>query len=412
MMDLRGENPERRIAQDLAVATGKPALTDLLATIVDVNNNVTNRGSTQVFAPMLWKGGAGAGGGGGAQQAAASRFPEGQVNGAQVTGFCHVVFSWDNLFENVLPEYVERVDLVLGSPRVNFTLRIDSGSVVNVGWGDLHSGTLDRFRRTASVSAGQEMTLTARRRRRAAPRAGCVAAAWMQPGGVTDPSEDVHPPPTRRCTRPTSCTRRSSPPTRPTSSSVRPSSAPRASPCSCSNETKWSRLSIGAAAPAASRRHLLDPRLVLPPLRLLRRHHAPPHPRPHPALRRAARAGRPQPQAPGLPRHGAPRHRLRPPAPRGASVCAPALRCGCSVRANPLPDATTQVSNELHVPAAAIIGAASLLGARGPLSEEQRDVLPIVSEGATQARKRAGPRARPPAAGSPSGVLSSPRCVS
>lgn len=42
------------------------------------------------------------------------------------------------------------------------------------------------------------------------------------------------------------------------------------------------------------------------------------------------------------------------------------------------------MSHEVRTPAAAIITAAGLLQSRGPLSEEQQDVLPIVSEGATQ----------------------------
>lgn len=154
MADQRN-NTERRIAQDIITASGAPACSDLTLSVRSVHAcmnapqtvlplflclsafashpanakrtarpqapdqqlNVSARASSQFLAPMLWT------------DPSALEAPQ------RITGFAFVTFSWDTVFRSAVPSFVERIDVVLSSPRATFTLRIDSGEVESVGWG-------------------------------------------------------------------------------------------------------------------------------------------------------------------------------------------------------------------------------------------------------------------------------------
>lgn len=117
----------------------------------DQTNNASARASSQFLAPMLW-----------------TDLADSPDSPQRITGFAFVTFSWDTVFSSAVPSFVERLDVVLSSPRASFTMRVDRGAVENVGWGDLHSGTLDRYKRTTTIKAGNTFRVDVRSR--AAPR--------------------------------------------------------------------------------------------------------------------------------------------------------------------------------------------------------------------------------------------------
>ena len=55
------------------------------------------------------------------------------------------VFSWDTLFQSSLPDYMPRIDCVLQSATVTYTIAIDGGTVSIVGKADLHNNAYTAF---------------------------------------------------------------------------------------------------------------------------------------------------------------------------------------------------------------------------------------------------------------------------
>ena len=55
------------------------------------------------------------------------------------------VFSWDTLFQSSLPNYMPRIDCVLQSATVTYTIAIDSGTVSIVGKADMHDNAYTAY---------------------------------------------------------------------------------------------------------------------------------------------------------------------------------------------------------------------------------------------------------------------------
>lgn len=78
-------------------------------------------------------------------------FPVGPPPGSRtVIGFASCFFSWDALFLDALPRFINGVDVVMRTSRGGeFTFAIDDGAVRNIGEGFLHrGGWMDIFGKT------------------------------------------------------------------------------------------------------------------------------------------------------------------------------------------------------------------------------------------------------------------------
>jgi hypothetical protein len=85
------------------------------------------------------------------------------VNG-EIVGISNVVFNWDTVLLQSLPSFINGIDAVLSSglSANKYTMRIVSGSVNNLGPGDLHETThaVEVYRQAVSATLGTTWTLT------------------------------------------------------------------------------------------------------------------------------------------------------------------------------------------------------------------------------------------------------------
>jgi phage gp36-like protein len=137
MYDTRAASnlPERHVALETAVRTGRPAWSDILGSTV-----LTPAGgfapSNQVVVPVL--------------------SPGAQSGGVNTTlGTCTLLFDWSSVLKSVLPGFVTSVTAVLTSfsgRQATFQLR--DGVVAIVGLGDLHDARFNAYKRVAVANAG------------------------------------------------------------------------------------------------------------------------------------------------------------------------------------------------------------------------------------------------------------------
>ena len=126
---------DRQRALDTVLASGTPAVTDIIQLVQDTAVNVS-RASGIVFGPVL--------------------------DGAQIVGFTSVVFSWDSFIGASLPSYANDLDVVLASAsgRV-WTFQITDGVVHVLGQGNKHVATdWDHIAVAANLTMGASLTVT------------------------------------------------------------------------------------------------------------------------------------------------------------------------------------------------------------------------------------------------------------
>ena len=70
--------------------------------------------------------------------------PAASVSG-EVFGMNALVFTWDEMFQNVIPTYFKRVYLVLTTKTSTFTFALDGAKVAVLGVGDLHDAAYDAY---------------------------------------------------------------------------------------------------------------------------------------------------------------------------------------------------------------------------------------------------------------------------
>ena len=63
----------------------------------------------------------------------------------KLVGLLGIAFSWDEIFADVLPSYLNRIDCVVSTKTQSFTLALDGGQVYLVGHGDQHDTTFDKY---------------------------------------------------------------------------------------------------------------------------------------------------------------------------------------------------------------------------------------------------------------------------
>jgi hypothetical protein len=63
----------------------------------------------------------------------------------EIFGMCSLVFTWDDMFRNILPDNYQRVYLVLKTKTSVFTLAVDGAQVIVLGKGDLHDMQYDSY---------------------------------------------------------------------------------------------------------------------------------------------------------------------------------------------------------------------------------------------------------------------------
>jgi class 3 adenylate cyclase len=129
---------DRQRALDAVLASGTPAVTDIIQLVQDTAANVS-RASGIVFGPVL----------------------DG-ANVSKVVGFTSVVFSWDSFIGASLPSYANDLDVVLASAsgRV-WTFQIKAGAVHVLGQGNLHAATAwDYIAVATNLTMGASFTVT------------------------------------------------------------------------------------------------------------------------------------------------------------------------------------------------------------------------------------------------------------
>lgn len=67
-------------------------------------------------------------------------------NATEPVGLIGIAFTWDEIFMNILPSYLNRIDCVISTAKLSFTLAIDNGVVMLMGKGDLHDPHFNRYR--------------------------------------------------------------------------------------------------------------------------------------------------------------------------------------------------------------------------------------------------------------------------
>lgn len=67
-------------------------------------------------------------------------------NSTKPVGLIGTAFTWDEIFMNILPSYLNRIDCVVSTAKLSFTLAIDNGVVKLMGKGDLHDPNFNRYR--------------------------------------------------------------------------------------------------------------------------------------------------------------------------------------------------------------------------------------------------------------------------
>ncbi len=112
---------------DLGLASREGGFTDLLQLVQDA----TPRPSSTLYAPIY-----------------GLPTDKNDPLSAPLMGLFAGVFSWDTLFLSSLPSYLERIDCVLSSKTVTFTISVEKGMVSVVGKGDHHDEAYSQYAKT------------------------------------------------------------------------------------------------------------------------------------------------------------------------------------------------------------------------------------------------------------------------
>ena len=64
---------------------------------------------------------------------------------SEMVGLLGIAFTWDQVFENVLPSYLNRIYCVVSTSTISFTLSFANGLVTVLGEGDLHDRAFDQY---------------------------------------------------------------------------------------------------------------------------------------------------------------------------------------------------------------------------------------------------------------------------
>ena len=131
---------DRQRALDMVLASGNPAVTDILQLVQDTAINVS-RACGIVFCPVF-DGPAG--------------------GGSPIVGFTSVVFSWDAFIGESLPSYANDLDVVLASASGrSWTFQILDGVVHVLGQGSMHVATSwDYIAVSTNLTLGTSFTVT------------------------------------------------------------------------------------------------------------------------------------------------------------------------------------------------------------------------------------------------------------
>ena len=76
-------------------------------------------------------------------------------------GLTTLTLSFDQIFNEALPDNLQRIDVVVTSKTMTFTIAVDRGTVSVVGQGDFHDSAMTSFGRTLSLNIKQDSPLSA-----------------------------------------------------------------------------------------------------------------------------------------------------------------------------------------------------------------------------------------------------------
>lgn len=91
--------------------------------------------------------------------------PEDQVFGRNVAGSISIVFTWKEILEKVLPNYIQGMHVVLESsvsediPLQIWTYKISGEEVTLLGEGDLHEASFDTYKKDLLITLNEEQDL-------------------------------------------------------------------------------------------------------------------------------------------------------------------------------------------------------------------------------------------------------------
>ena len=132
MFDPHAKINTRMKAIDQAISTMHGASTDIVQLVVD---NLKFRPSTILYYPITDPG-----------------------NSTKPVGLLGIAFTWDEIFTNILPSYLNRIDCVVSTAKSTFTLAIDNGAVTILGMGDLHNRMFDQYKAVISEGLSDSKT--------------------------------------------------------------------------------------------------------------------------------------------------------------------------------------------------------------------------------------------------------------
>lgn len=131
--------PVRHAALLRMLRTGAPATTEMLTLALDVALPVA-RPSGAVYAPLFW-----------VSAADGSR---------TMTGATSLIFSWDAGILQSTPGTVRGLHVVIYTAARVFTVFVSEGKVTNLGYGDFHDRTFDRYARNLTVRTADDFAFT------------------------------------------------------------------------------------------------------------------------------------------------------------------------------------------------------------------------------------------------------------
>ena len=76
-------------------------------------------------------------------------------------GLTSLALSFDQVFDNVLSDNLQRLDIVITSTTMTFTLAVEQGAVKVIGQGDLHESTMTSYGQALSLNLIQNSPLSA-----------------------------------------------------------------------------------------------------------------------------------------------------------------------------------------------------------------------------------------------------------
>ena len=126
MYDPHSDQGTRMTAIDQVVSTLQGAATDIVQLVFDVEKY---RPSTVLYFPIV----------------------DITDPGEGIMGLLGIAFTWDEIFRNILPTYLNRIDCVVKTQTSSFTLSLENGLVSILGQGDLHDTAFDQYAKAVSL---------------------------------------------------------------------------------------------------------------------------------------------------------------------------------------------------------------------------------------------------------------------